>query len=86
MDEPDDDWDMHKAMTRFRAPVDFRGAAIIDADGQEISITEDMIQEACNGLQDAWQFPCDCSGGDILSDLPTDSDNPGSGDSDQPKP
>ncbi|MCB1667882.1 MAG: hypothetical protein R3E73_12040 [Porticoccaceae bacterium] len=27
--------------------TDFHGAAIIDEDGKEVPITEDMVQEAC---------------------------------------
>lgn len=29
---------------------DFHGAALIDEDGNEIPITEDMVQEACSDL------------------------------------
>ena len=35
----------------------FNGAAIIDEHGNEIPITEDMIQKACAELTDAWIFP-----------------------------
>lgn len=31
-------------------PPDFHGAALIDANGCEIPITEDMVQEACRKL------------------------------------
>jgi len=37
--------------------VDFHGAAIIDGQGREIPITEDMVQEACNKLEKTWHFP-----------------------------
>jgi len=30
--------------------IDFHGAAIINQDGQEIAITEDMVEDACNKL------------------------------------
>lgn len=30
--------------------ADFHGAAIIDKDGQEVAITEDMVKSACNKL------------------------------------
>ena len=40
-----------------RPDVDFHGAAIIDASGREIPITEKMVQEACQKLEKTWQFP-----------------------------
>lgn len=33
------------------------GGALIDADGREIPITEQMIQQACRALEQAWQAP-----------------------------
>jgi len=39
------------------SPSPFHGAAIIDEDGREIPITEDMIQRACEHLEDQWQYP-----------------------------
>jgi hypothetical protein len=33
------------------------GGAIIDAEGREIPITEQMIQQACRELDQAWQTP-----------------------------
>lgn len=33
-------------------PPDFHGAAVIDEDGNEIPITEDMVQEAFEELED----------------------------------
>lgn len=36
---------------------DFNGAALIDAQGREIPITEDMVQQACAHLERAWQYP-----------------------------
>lgn len=35
----------------------FNGAAIIDEFGNEIPITETMIQHACTALTDSWKFP-----------------------------
>ncbi|MCG8392493.1 MAG: hypothetical protein MI745_05370 [Pseudomonadales bacterium] len=35
---------------------DFHGA-IIDEDGREIPITEDMIQRACQRLEQHWHYP-----------------------------
>ena len=35
----------------------FNGAAIIDEHGNEVPITEEMIQAACNELKNAWLFP-----------------------------
>ena len=36
-----------------QSDIDFHGAAIVDQDGHEIPITEDMIQSACSDLEDA---------------------------------
>ena len=33
------------------------GGAIIDADGREIPITEQMVQQACRELDKSWQAP-----------------------------
>ena len=33
------------------------GAALIDENGEEILITEDMIQQACEEMADNWIFP-----------------------------
>lgn len=38
------------------APVGW-GAALIDAKGNEIPITESMIQRACEELAGSWRFP-----------------------------
>ncbi len=35
----------------------FNGAAIIDENGNEVPITEDMIQTACKALGNSWLFP-----------------------------
>lgn len=35
----------------------FNGAALIDAQGREIPITEQMIQQACKHLESAWNYP-----------------------------
>ncbi|MDX2506055.1 MAG: hypothetical protein QNL62_16480 [Gammaproteobacteria bacterium] len=32
--------------------IDFHGAAIINQDGQEIAITEEMVENACNQLME----------------------------------
>ena len=32
--------------------TDFHGAALIDEDGNEIPITEDMVQDACHTLEE----------------------------------
>ena len=40
---------------------DFNGAVFIGKDGNEIPITEAMIQNACNNLHDAWNS----SGSDV---------------------
>lgn len=37
--------------------TDFHGAAIIDEQGHEIPITEQMVQQACSALDHAWQYP-----------------------------
>ncbi|MBQ0719038.1 MAG: hypothetical protein KBT88_11755 [Gammaproteobacteria bacterium] len=36
-------------------PLDFDGAAIINADGSETPITEEMIEKACNDLESSSQ-------------------------------
>lgn len=36
---------------------DFHGAALIDDNGREIPITEAMIREACEALEDQWHYP-----------------------------
>jgi hypothetical protein len=33
------------------------GGAIIDAEGREVPITEQMIQQACRALDKSWQTP-----------------------------
>ncbi len=38
----------------------FHGAALIDAEGNEIPITEAMIQQACQVLENDWLFPRTC--------------------------
>lgn len=38
-------------------PQGFNGAALIDAQGREIPITEQMIQQACERLENAWSYP-----------------------------
>ncbi|MEO4049266.1 PA1571 family protein [Pseudomonas sp. CAU 1711] len=40
-----------------RNPQQPLGGALIDADGREIPITEQMIQQACRELERAWQAP-----------------------------
>ncbi len=35
----------------------FNGGAIIDDQGKETAITEEMIQKACDELSNAWLFP-----------------------------
>ncbi|MDX1696221.1 MAG: hypothetical protein R3208_20825 [Ketobacteraceae bacterium] len=35
----------------------FNGAAVIDEYGNEVPITEEMIQTACRKLKNAWLFP-----------------------------
>ena len=37
--------------TEEQAP-DFHGAAIIDEDGNEVPITEDMVKKACDKLEE----------------------------------
>lgn len=48
----------HTATHRSPQPVvDFHGAAIIDATGREVPITEDMVQSACQSLEKSWFYP-----------------------------
>jgi len=35
----------------------FNGAALIDAQGREIPITEQMVQQACERLETIWTYP-----------------------------
>lgn len=35
----------------------FQGAALLDEQGREIPITEEMIVHACDELLKLWQFP-----------------------------
>ena len=37
--------------------TDFHGAAIIDENGNEVPITEEMILQACDELSCSWMFP-----------------------------
>ena len=71
MDE-DDDWDLDKAMARYGSPTNFHGAAIIDAEGREIEITEEMIQGACDCLIEAWHFPSNCEEAQVLMEVVID--------------
>ena len=34
-----------------------QGAALIDASGREVPITEEMIRRACEDLDQRWQYP-----------------------------
>ena len=44
----------------FRAPVrSLRHAAMIDEHGQEVPITEAMILQACETLEQHWHYPPD---------------------------
>jgi len=44
--------DYHK-----KSQMHFNGAVFIDKAGNEISITEAMIQNACKNLHEAWNSP-----------------------------
>jgi hypothetical protein len=35
----------------------FHGAALIDANGREVPITESMVQKACQSLEAQWRYP-----------------------------
>lgn len=59
--DEDAEWNLEQQVARLQQPVDFHGAAILDADGNEIPITEDMIRSACECLDEVWQFPRCCS-------------------------
>lgn len=37
--------------------ADFHGAALIDAQGREVPITEAMVIKACQYLEDNWRYP-----------------------------
>lgn len=53
--------------------IDFHGAAILDENGEEIPITEDMIQEACEKLDKNWVLKPG-TGDDQAADSETDDD------------
>lgn len=36
-------------------PVDFHGASIIDDNGEEIPITENMVRKACDSFIKQWE-------------------------------
>ncbi len=38
-------------------PVDFHGAAIIDSEGHEVPITEEMVKKACDKLEENRKKP-----------------------------
>lgn len=42
---------------RQRPGRDFNGAALVDAQGREIPITETMIMRACEELEQNWRYP-----------------------------
>ncbi len=39
-------------MTQDDSTADFHGAAIINSDGQEVPITEEMVKQACEELEE----------------------------------
>lgn len=47
----------HTSNLNTQASADFHGAAIIDANGREIPITEEMVRDACSKLEQNWAFP-----------------------------
>lgn len=47
MTQPDQDQKTSEEQTQ---DIDFHGAALIDENGEEIPITEEMIQNACDKL------------------------------------
>lgn len=44
-------------MTDLTIGNPFHGAALLDEQGHEIPITEEMIMRACDELMKLWQFP-----------------------------
>lgn len=44
-------------MTDLSRGNPFHGAALLDDQGREIPITEEMIMQACDELMKHWQFP-----------------------------
>ena len=45
----------HAGHARGQEQIDFHGASIIDQNGQEKPITEEMIQKAFSALIKAWE-------------------------------
>lgn len=43
--------------TRPMPEPDFHGAALIDDEGREIPITEEMVLDACEALEKHWHYP-----------------------------
>ncbi len=54
--------DQEKEKPEEEPAIDFHGAAILDENGEEIPITEDMIQEACEKLDKNWVLKPDKDG------------------------
>lgn len=48
---------MSTTQQSFSQQNSFNGAALIDAQGREIPITEQMVQQACERLEDVWTYP-----------------------------
>ena len=48
---------MSETQQSFLEPNPFNGAALIDAQGREIPITEQMVQQACERLENTWTYP-----------------------------
>lgn len=48
---------MSPSQQSFSEQHAFNGAALIDAQGREIPITEQMVQQACERLETIWTYP-----------------------------
>lgn len=46
-----------QAPQQQKQQADFHGAALIDAAGREVPITEAMVQRACQYLENHWRYP-----------------------------
>lgn len=49
--------ELNNLIDTLKSASPFQCASMLDADGREIPITEEMIMKACDELMKLWQFP-----------------------------
>jgi len=47
----------HDNSNQDKDPADYHGAAIIDSEGHEVPITEEMVKQACEELEETRKKP-----------------------------